>query len=335
VHRFVSLIASLALTLSLVVGVVRPTAAQEAPTLTAYCTNPMVAYTVAFPGDWFTNPRVEGEGAANDVAACRFFSAQEFTVTPGSEPSGNIAIGFFPQSGSVGDGEPVVVDGLQAIRDERGAAGDRVYLYNISVAAGRILSVQTHEAWAGDYAQNKAILDRQMAGIELHPFTDVTDTQFVWDIAWLYDEGITVGCSEDMYCPRGLVTRQQMASFLVRALDLPASATDHFGDDDDSQHEADINALAAAGITVGCAEDRFCPGANVQRGQMASFVARALDLPEGSADFFADDNANQHERNINRLAEAGIARGCGDGAYCPNDVITRGQMAAFLHRALS
>jgi S-layer homology domain len=39
------------------------------------------------------------------------------------------------------------------------------------------------------------------------------------------------------------------------------------------------------------------------------------------------------ENNINRLAAAGITSGCTPTTYCPNLDVTRGQMAAFLHRA--
>ncbi|MGH2427848.1 MAG: S-layer homology domain-containing protein [Candidatus Limnocylindria bacterium] len=48
------------------------------------------------------------------------------------------------------------------------------------------------------------------------------------------------------------------------------------GDDADSLFEADINALAAAGITTGCADGRFCPSLTVDRGQMAAFLHRGL-----------------------------------------------------------
>jgi hypothetical protein len=68
-----------------------------------------------------------------------------------------------------------------------------------------------------------------------------------------------------------------MASFLTRALALPASTQDAFGDDEGLMHEADINAVAAAGIAGGCAAGRYCPGSSVTRGQMAAFLHRALD----------------------------------------------------------
>ena len=48
-----------------------------------------------------------------------------------------------------------------------------------------------------------------------------------------------------MFCPGAPVTREQMATFLVRALDLPAGSASFV--DVGGVHEANIGALAAAG----------------------------------------------------------------------------------------
>ncbi len=95
--------------------------------------------------------------------------------------------------------------------------------------------------------------------------------------------GITIGCNppaNDRFCPDRLVTRGQMAAFLVRAFDLPEyNGPDRFRDDDGSVFEGAIENLAQAGITVGCnppANNRFCPDSPVSRGQMAAFLKRAF-----------------------------------------------------------
>ncbi len=110
-----------------------------------------------------------------------------------------------------------------------------------------------------------------------------------------------------------------------------------FTDDDGSPHEGYIEAIVAEGITGGCATDppRFCPGTMVSRGQLASFLARALDLPPASRDYFLDDNGSPHEDNTNRVAEARITRGDASGRYNPAGSVTRDQMASFLVRAFS
>jgi hypothetical protein len=90
--------------------------------------------------------------------------------------------------------------------------------------------------------------------------------------------GVTTGCGPRLYCPKLSVSREEMASFLARALALAPSGVNHFDDDDGSVHQPAINAMASAGITTGCGPARlFCPLANVTREQMAAFLHRAFD----------------------------------------------------------
>jgi hypothetical protein len=170
-------------------------------------------------------------------------------------------------------------------------------------------------------------------------FLDVgTEHPFSSEIAWLAASGITKGCNppaNDAFCPDDAVTRSQMAAFLVRGLGLGEADGDHFDDDDSSVLESEINRLAGAGITSGCRPGQFCPGDSVTRGQMAAFLARALDLPAAGADYFSDDAGSVFESDINRLAAAGITTGCGNGRYCVSESLTRAQMAAFLKRSLT
>lgn len=171
------------------------------------------------------------------------------------------------------------------------------------------------------------------------PFTDIAGNTFEADIDWLYAEGITFGCQPTLYCPDLRVTRAQMASFLVRMFDLTEGAdVDAFVDDEGLSHEADINRLAFSGITQGCAQpgsDQFCPKGNVTRGEMASFLARAIPLTVGAGDnYFRDDDGTTHEADIDRIAAAGIATGCDVWRYCPAASVTRAQMAAFLRRVV-
>ena len=115
-------------------------------------------------------------------------------------------------------------------------------------------------------------------------FEDVDVSQW-WSpfVERLADLGITRGCSTEpaRFCPTDPVTRQQMASFLVRAFQLEPEPENKFTDvEDDNSHLVDINGLAAAGITAGCATEpaRFCPGEDTTRAEMATFLARALGI---------------------------------------------------------
>jgi hypothetical protein len=71
---------------------------------------------------------------------------------------------------------------------------------------------------------------------------------------------------------------------------------------------------------------------------MAAFLVRALGYTDnGGGDLFIDDDGNTFEADIDKLGTAGVTKGCNPPAndqYCPDDFVTRGQMAAFLHWAL-
>jgi len=95
----------------------------------------------------------------------------------------------------------------------------------------------------------------------------------------LAELGVTTGCSKEpaRFCPYETVTRAQMASFLVRAFKLPPAHQAGFTDVVDGVHAANINSLAASGITTGCQTHppAYCPGQNTTRDQMATFLTRA------------------------------------------------------------
>jgi hypothetical protein len=182
-------------------------------------------------------------------------------------------------------------------------------------------------------------------GLEPGTFGDTAGHLFAADIAWLANEGITRGCNppaNTLFCPDDRVTRGQMAAFLARAMGYTADGGgDLFVDDDTSIFEADIDRLATAGVTEGCnppANDRFCPTDHVTRGQMAAFLTRAMDYTaDGGGDLFVDDDTSVFEADIDKLATAGVTAGCNPPAndrFCPDAYVTRGQLAAFLHRAL-
>lgn len=184
------------------------------------------------------------------------------------------------------------------------------------------------------FAGNPARTPATVGGWTPPPFTDIAGSMFYADIVWLVESGISGGCGGGRYCPDAPVTRAQMASFIARGLELPAAAQDFFWDDDGTTHEADINRLAAAGISGGCGGGRYCPTQLVEREEMASFLGRALRLAATDVDYFTDDASSIHQFDINRFAEAGVTGGCGPSLFCPRGTVTRGQMAAFLHRAL-
>lgn len=232
-----------------------------------------------------------------------------------------------------------------------GSGGPVTYVWTVTragatVDTGTSITLDFTPTLSGVFDVELAATDSAGTGTTSFKFTvmtDIGDSVFVSDIVWLANEGITKGCNppvNDQFCPDSTVTRGQMAAFLVRFLGLTETdPTIAFTDTASSIFEDDILKLATAGITRGCNADatEYCPNDSVTRGQMAAFLVRALSLTDdGGGDLFEDDDDSIFEGDIDRLATAGITRGCNPPAntnFCPTDTVTRGQMAAFLHRA--
>jgi hypothetical protein len=156
---------------------------------------------------------------------------------------------------------------------------------------------------------------------------------------------IVNGYSPATFGPGDPVTREQVASMLVRSLyaaglALVQGAPDAFTDDDDSPHEADINVLASMDVILGRGEGIFDPKAPVTRAEMASLVARtyAVAAQEGLAagpNAFTDDDGSGHEADIDAVAAAGWVNGIGGGLYDPNGNTTRAQLTSIIMRMMS
>ena len=94
---------------------------------------------------------------------------------------------------------------------------------------------------------------------------------------------VVQGRTDGTYAPEAVVTRAEMATFLVRAHDVLAATPlpagrDRFTDDDASVHAGNIDKIAAAGLAGGTSPTTYAPTAAVQRGQMATFLSRTIDL---------------------------------------------------------
>ncbi len=119
-----------------------------------------------------------------------------------------------------------------------------------------------------------------------YSFSDTAD--LAWGADWieaLYKDGITAGCNTDplRYCPNAAVTREQMAVFLLRSINITPTheMSDPFNDIDQAEPWAVdfIEELYSQGITAGCGSGNYCPKSVVTRGNMAIFLTRTFNLP--------------------------------------------------------
>jgi len=142
------------------------------------------------------------------------------------------------------------------------------------------------------------------------------------------------------------VTRAQMAVFLEKAKNgsgfTPPEATGIFDDVPVSYWAADwIEQFYNDGITTGCSTNplQYCPANPVTRAQMAIFLLRSKYgssyTPPAASGIFADVPVGSFAANwIEDLFNRGISGGCGTNPlrYCPDNPVTRAQMAVFIVR---
>lgn len=164
-------------------------------------------------------------------------------------------------------------------------------------------------------------------------------------IETIFHEGVTLGCAPASYCPGLQLTRAEMAALLLRAEHgtgwAPPTPTGTVFEDVLVGHWASgyIEALAAEGITNGCAPGLYCPDRPVIRAEMAAFLLRTLHgpgwtPPPPTGTVFTDVPAGHWASAwIEALAAEGITQGCDVGRYCPDAPVSRAEMAVFLTRA--
>lgn len=167
------------------------------------------------------------------------------------------------------------------------------------------------------------------------PFDDVREANtHAVRICELAQAQITLGDGQGNYDPSGDVTREQMATFLARTLELDPVAGSSFPDvPEGTTHAGAIEAIREAGITQGRPDGTYDPRGTVTRAQMASFLANAADLDGVDGSGFTDvDLDGVHGPNIYAVRDAGIAQGTTPSTYAPGDDVRRDQMASFLMR---
>ena len=127
----------------------------------------------------------------------------------------------------------------------------------------------------------------RVAGEDVSPpaerqFSDV-DGVHADNIEGLAALGVARGTGGGEFSPTRSVTRAQMATFIVRALealgvDLPDSGSAFDDVSTSDVHGEAIGRLAAAGVVQGRGGGVYDPGGDVTRAQMASFLMRSVDL---------------------------------------------------------
>lgn len=180
----------------------------------------------------------------------------------------------------------------------------------------------------------------------VHPFTDVGDGSYYSEhVATLYQQGITIGVTPSAYGPAQLVTRGQMAAFLARTYEVTTGSacigSHPFTDVTDNTYFAhDVGCLYSLGVTIGTSPTTFSPDRELNRGEMAAFLARMFDAVNGGScsgthSFVDVPQASFYAGAVGCLKANNITTGTSASHYSPHLAVDRGQMAAFLARLMA
>jgi hypothetical protein len=254
--------------------------------------------------------------------------------------------------------------------------------YEISVS---VPETRTSSHWDASFGEHLGgLLNNSVSASKtwtLHigdSFTDVPRSQpFYKKIETLLHHGITSGCSPTEFCPGQEISRGQLAVFVAKGLAKSAANVPTSGTVGDAPYDCStggvslftdvaptdtfcrhIHYVASKNVDAGCEAGLFCPGDNLSRLQMASFVARALVQPGGDDAVpvtYGPDPVTQLSyscdaaspnihfsdvpetdplcKTVHYLWAKGIVAGCTPADFCRGGDITRDQMAKFLVNA--
>ncbi len=254
---------------------------------------------------------------------------------------------------------PEKVDGLlfaekniSLSRLAEGAAREQPIVMRIGQAAGAAAALavkQNVQPRQVNPVDIQKVLLADSTPLSLFSFTDVPRTNPLWaDIQLVSMRGIMMGSGGGNFDINGILTRDQAAVVLARSFNLPQTvpASPSFADVSASSWAySSIEAIFRAGLTSGCSNvngvRNFCPTDPLTKVQFAIFMGKAMGLNPGTApstSLFADvPESSFGFQFIQLMAQKGLMGPCstnGTKNFCPNDSLTRGQVASILAKEL-
>ena len=171
-------------------------------------------------------------------------------------------------------------------------------------------------------------------------FSDVSNPSdyYYTPVYWAADHNITSGTAPGIFSPHKVCTRGQVVTFLWRAKGSPRATNrrNPFRDVSGSSYYYESVLWAVEkNITSGTSANMFSPDAPCTRGQVVTFLWRAMNRPAGGSASFSDVSGGSFYADAVRWAvQSGVTSGTSAGAFSPNAPCTRGQVVTFLYRAL-
>ncbi len=225
------------------------------------------------------------------------------------------------------------------------AKGNRVIQLTSSSAPGESFILQ-NGVWKDQYSTTlndiriKAFTDNSSASV----FSDVSDPSkyYYYPVYWAKEAGVTSGTSPTQFSPDRKCTRAQVITFLYKKYgngEVPeSSGIDSMKDVTPGTYYYNAVKWALAhGITNGTSATSFSPNSPCTRGQIVTFLYKALGNSETAATggtVFTDVHKGSYYYDaVNWAAAEKITNGTSASAFSPENTCTRGQCITFLYNA--
>lgn len=192
-------------------------------------------------------------------------------------------------------------------------------------------------AEADDYTTGTLVISKQTL-----KFTDVKDTSFYREaVDWAVENEVTTGVTPTEFKPSRSCTRGEIVTFLYRAMngEVSEDAECVFTDVNESAFYYDAVLWAVENnITTGTTSTTFAPGRNCTRGEIVTFLCRAMraEASENAECTFTDVSPDAFYYNYMLWAvENGITTGTTETTFAPGKACSRGECVTFLYRAVT
>ena len=209
--------------------------------------------------------------------------------------------------------------------------------------------LRTPEEKARIVDKDGVIADR--VALSVNPFVDVAVGKFYYEpVLWAlyYEPRVTTGTDATHFSPSANCTRAQVVTFLWRAAGCPSPKPEGdqkkgpdcpFTDVKKGAFYFDAMLWAVSeGVTTGLTATTFGPNAPCTRGQVVTFLWRAAGEPQPKntkIPFTDVKKKDFYSTAVLWAVETGVTNGLSATRFGPKQVCTRGQVVAFLQRAIS
>jgi hypothetical protein len=164
----------------------------------------------------------------------------------------------------------------------------------------------------------------------------VANSWYYEPVTKLLSRKIISGYTDGTFKPNSMVTRQEFAKMicLAQGWKLVDAKNPSFSDvPKTSWAYRDVETAKANGVISGYAGGVFNPSKNISRAEIATILAKTLNLESGASSL-SDIKQHWAQTSINACVKSGIVKGYPDNAFKPDNTATRAEAAKMINSTL-